>query len=96
LGQPFYGFFALDASGRTLQKWQTKWHVSLLHADRGSSMTSKSVALLLADLGVTKTHSRPYVSNDNPHPGRGGVRVITTRRLEESMATPSIGNRSSS
>jgi putative transposase len=37
-----------------------------LHADRGSSMTSKSVALLLADLGVTKTHSRPYVSNDNP------------------------------
>ena len=37
-----------------------------LHADRGSSMTSKSVALLLSDLGVTKTHSRPYVSNDNP------------------------------
>ncbi len=37
-----------------------------LHADRGSSMTSKSVALLLADLSVTKTHSRPYVSNDNP------------------------------
>jgi putative transposase len=37
-----------------------------LHADRGSSMTSKSFALLLADLGVTKTHSRPHVSNDNP------------------------------
>ena len=37
-----------------------------LHADRGSSMTSKPVALLLADLGVTKTHSRPHVSNDNP------------------------------
>ena len=37
-----------------------------LHADRGSSMTSKSVALLLADMGVTKTHSRPHVSNDNP------------------------------
>jgi putative transposase len=37
-----------------------------LHADRGSSMKSNSVALLLADLGVTKTHSRPYVSNDNP------------------------------
>ncbi len=37
-----------------------------LHADRGSSMTSKAVALLLADLGVTKTHSRPYVSDDNP------------------------------
>ena len=37
-----------------------------LHADRGSSMQSKPVALLLADLGVTKTHSRPHVSNDNP------------------------------
>ena len=37
-----------------------------LHADRGPSMTSKSLALLLADLGVTKTHSRPYTSNDNP------------------------------
>ena len=37
-----------------------------IHADRGSSMSSKSVALLMADLGVTKTHSRPQVSNDNP------------------------------
>jgi putative transposase len=37
-----------------------------LHADRGPSMTSKPVAHLLADLGVTKTHSRPHVSNDNP------------------------------
>jgi putative transposase len=38
-----------------------------LHADRGPSMTSKPVAQLLADLGVTKTHSRPSVSNDNPY-----------------------------
>ena len=30
-------------------------------------MTSKPVAFLLADLGVTKTHSRPHVSNDNPY-----------------------------
>jgi len=37
-----------------------------VHADRGSSMRSKLVAQLLADLGVTKTHSRPSVSNDNP------------------------------
>jgi putative transposase len=37
-----------------------------IHADRGSSMTSKSLALLLADLGVVKTHSRPHVSDDNP------------------------------
>lgn len=38
-----------------------------IHADRGSSMKSKPVALLLADLGVTKTHSRPHVSDDNPY-----------------------------
>lgn len=37
-----------------------------VHADRGASMTSKPVAFLLADLGVTKTHSRPHVSDDNP------------------------------
>ncbi len=37
-----------------------------LHADRGTSMKSKLVAQLLADLGVTKTHSRPRTSNDNP------------------------------
>lgn len=37
-----------------------------IHADRGSAMTSKPVAFLMADLGVTKTHSRPHVSNDNP------------------------------
>ncbi len=42
-----------------------------IHADRGSSMTSKPVALLLADLGVTKTHSRPHVSNDNPYSEAG-------------------------
>jgi putative transposase len=38
-----------------------------VHADRGSSMTSKPVALMLSDLGITKTHSRPSVSNDNPY-----------------------------
>ncbi len=37
-----------------------------VHADRGSAMTSKAVAFLLADLGITKTHSRPHTSNDNP------------------------------
>ncbi len=40
-----------------------------IHADRGSSMTSKPVAFLMADLGVTKTHSRPHVSDDNPYSG---------------------------
>jgi len=37
-----------------------------IHADRGAAMTSKTVAQLLSDLGVAKTHSRPSVSNDNP------------------------------
>ena len=38
-----------------------------IHADNGSPMVAKTVAVLLADLGVTKSHSRPHVSNDNPY-----------------------------
>jgi putative transposase len=38
-----------------------------IHADRGSPMVSKTLALLLVDLGIEKTHSRPRVSNDNPY-----------------------------
>jgi putative transposase len=38
-----------------------------LHADRGSPMIAQPVAHMLADLGVTKSHSRPHVSNDNPY-----------------------------
>jgi transposase InsO family protein len=38
----------------------------VVHADRGTSMTSKTVAALLTDLGVVRSHSRPRVSNDNP------------------------------
>ena len=38
-----------------------------VHADRGSSMTSKPVAFLLADLGITRSHNRPYTSTDNPY-----------------------------
>lgn len=38
-----------------------------VHADRGSAMRSKPVAFLLADLGVLRTHSRPYTSTDNPY-----------------------------
>ncbi|MGZ6693968.1 MAG: IS3 family transposase [Solirubrobacteraceae bacterium] len=41
--------------------------VLTLHADRGGPMRAKPVAFLLADLGVTKTHSRPYTSSDNPY-----------------------------
>ena len=40
-----------------------------IHSDRGASMASKPVAFLLADLGITKSHSRPHVSNDNRYSG---------------------------
>ncbi len=50
----------------TCKKQQIQPGHLVIHADRGTSMTSKPVGLLLEDLGVTKTHSRPHVSNDNP------------------------------
>ncbi len=52
--------------GETCEKQQISKGQLTLHADRGSSMKSKAVALMLSDLGITKTHSRPYVSDDNP------------------------------
>jgi putative transposase len=51
----------------TIKKQSIQPGQLVIHADRGSSMTSKPVAFLLADLGVTKSHSRPSVSNDNPY-----------------------------
>jgi putative transposase len=52
---------------RGTRAWQRIGHDQLtIHADRGPAMTSKPAALLLADLGVTRTHARPHVSNDNP------------------------------
>ncbi len=51
---------------QTVQNQQIQSEQLTIHADRGAAMTSKAVALLLSDLGITKTHSRPYVSNDNP------------------------------
>jgi len=50
----------------TVAKQNIGRHQLTIHADRGSPMTAKPVAFLLADLGVTKSHSRPHVSNDNP------------------------------
>jgi len=50
----------------TIRKQEADPSMLTIHADRGSSMKSKCVAMLLSDLGVTKTHSRPYTSNDNP------------------------------
>jgi len=52
---------------QTIKKQHIERDQLTIHADRGSSMTSKDVAFLLADLGVTNTHSRPHVSNDNPY-----------------------------
>jgi putative transposase len=51
----------------TCQKQNIQPGQLTLHADRGNPMNSKPFAMLLADLGVTKTHSRPHVSNDNPY-----------------------------
>jgi putative transposase len=51
----------------TIRKHQVPAGQLNIHADRGKVMRSKPVAFLMADLGVTKTHSRPYVSDDNPY-----------------------------
>jgi putative transposase len=53
--------------GETVRKQHILAQQLTIHADRGTSMASKPVALLLADLGVTKSHSRPHCSNDNPY-----------------------------
>ena len=72
-----------------------------LHADRGSSMSSKALALLLADLGVTKSHSRPHVCDDNPtrNPNSRPSSTVPNSRLvsapfskpETSVGISSIG-----
>jgi putative transposase len=51
----------------TIAKQNINRNQLTIHADNGSSMASKPVAFLLADLGVTKSHSRPHTSNDNPY-----------------------------
>ena len=51
----------------TIGKQSIRRNQLTIHADRGSSMKSKTVAQLLADLGVAKSHSRPQVSDDNPY-----------------------------
>jgi len=58
---------AKDLIAQTCEQQQIGRDQLTVHADRGSSMTSKPVAFLLADLGVLKTHNRPYTSTDNPY-----------------------------
>jgi putative transposase len=53
--------------GQAAEQQQIKRGQLTVHADRGIAMRSKPVAFLLADLGVLKTHSRPYTSTDNPY-----------------------------
>ncbi len=58
---------ARDLIAQALEQQKIPREQLTIHADRGSSMRSKPVAFLLADLGVTKSHSRPYTSTDNPY-----------------------------
>lgn len=51
----------------TCQRQRVDTKELIIHSDRGTAMTSKAVAMLLADLGVTKSLNRPHVSNDNPY-----------------------------
>jgi putative transposase len=55
----------------------------VVHADRGTSMTSKTVAALLSDLEVTRSHSRPKVSNDNPYSDYPGLVIMPSMDLCE-------------
>src|SRR5450755_885656 len=52
---------------QAVEQQQIKPGTLTVHADRGSAMRSKPVAFLLADLGLTRTHNRPYTSSDNPY-----------------------------
>jgi putative transposase len=52
---------------QSIEQQQIEPGTLTVHADRGAPMRSKPIAFLLADLGVTKTHSRPYTSTDNPY-----------------------------
>jgi hypothetical protein len=66
----FGGFGWRGTKRRRAKRAAAQWSGSQSGRDRGISMSSKPVAFLLADLGVTKTHSRPHVSNDNPYSDR--------------------------
>jgi putative transposase len=61
------GQIARDLIEQAADQQQITPKVLTLHADRGAPQRAKPVAFLLADLGITKTHSRPYTSSDNPY-----------------------------
>lgn len=59
-----------------------------VHADRGSPMVAKSTALLYADLGIGKSHSRPHVSNDNPYSEAGFKTLKYRPEMPERFGSP--------
>lgn len=61
------GELAKEFITQTCEKYGVDTSKLTVHADRGSSMTSKTVAMLYADLDIIRSHSRPRVSNDNPY-----------------------------
>jgi transposase InsO family protein len=60
---------------------------TVVHADRGTAMTSKSVASLLDDLSITRSHSRPHVSNDNPY-SESWFKTCSTPRRSRTGSAP--------
>jgi len=62
-----YASLAHELIAETCRKQQIEPGSLLLHSDNGGPMTAHCVAKLLADLGITRSHSRPHVSNDNPY-----------------------------
>ena len=58
-----------------------------IHADNGTSMTSKNVATLLTDLNITRSHSRPHVSNDNPF-SEAASKTSSTARSSPAPSPP--------
>ena len=61
------GQLAMALIEQATEQQQITPKILTLHADRGAPQRAKPVAFLLADLGITKTHSRPYTSSDNPY-----------------------------
>ncbi len=68
------GQVAKELIAQVCQQQQIARDQLTVHADRGSSMTSKPVAFLLADLGVVRSHNRPYTSTDTPTAKRSSRR----------------------
>lgn len=58
---------AQELTSAAYSKQQVEPGYLTIHADRGGAMIAKSMALLMSDLGVNKSHSRPHVSDDNPY-----------------------------